>query len=123
MRAYEFITEAKKGSTKKIDPIKKAAMKDASTMPGLNMNSGSMYTNYRMAVALAGAPNFPTKMEADNWIGGDPLLSPYTDVENDMVKAAVQVVGGGKIQNWSGKRSEELPTTQKVSPVKGFKAW
>jgi hypothetical protein len=123
MRAYEFITEAKKGPMKKIDATKKAAMKDVSTLPGLNMNSGSMYTNYRMAVALAGAPNFPTKMEADNWIGGDPLMSPYTDVEMDMVKAAAQVVGGGKIQNWSGKRSEELPTTQKVSPVKGFKAW
>lgn len=123
MRAYEFITEAKYGGMKKIDDTKKTAMKNTTTMPGLNMNSGSMYTNYRMAVALAGAPNFPTKMEADNWIAGDPLLSPYSDVEMEMVKAAAKTVGGGKIQSWSGKRSEELPDTQKTSPVKGFKGW
>lgn len=105
------------GITKKIDPTQKAAMKNAMTLPDLNQSTGSAYLNWRMGVALAGAPDYPTKAEADNWIGGDPLLSTYTEEEMDMVKAAALAVGAGKIENWSGKRSQELPDTQKVSPV------
>ena len=115
MKLREILSE--KAPTKKIDASKKAAMKNASTMPNLNMNSGSMYLNYRMAVALAGAPTFPTEIEADNWIGGDPLLSTYTDEEFDMIKQAAKQVGGGTIQNWSGKRSEEVADVNKTSPV------
>ena len=114
MRANEFITEA---GMKKISKDQKAAMKNAMTLPALNMNSGSMYLNYRMGVALAGAPDFPTKMEADNWIGGDPLLSTYTEEEFEMVKAAAKQVGAGTIQNLSGKRSEEVADVNKASPV------
>jgi len=106
-----------KGGTKTIDKEKKAAMKNATTVPGLNMATGSMYKNYRMGIALAGAPTYPTKMEADNWIGGDPLISSYTEEEYEMVKAAAKQVGAGKLQNWSGDRSKEIADVQKVSPV------
>jgi hypothetical protein len=106
-----------KGGTKPIDKEKKAAMKNATTIPGLNMATGSMYMNYRMGIALAGAPTFPTKIEADNWIGGDPLISSYTEEEFEMVKAAAKQVGAGKIQNWSGKRSEEVADVNKTSTV------
>ena len=114
MRAKEFVSES---GMKKIDKMHKAAMKNASTLPALNQSTGSAYMNYRMGIALAGAPEFPTKQEADNWIGGDPLLSTYTDVEFEMVKAAAKQVGAGTIQNWSGKRSEEVADVQKSSPV------
>ena len=60
---------------------------------------------------------FPTKMEADNWIGGDPLLSTYTEVEQEMINAAAKAVGAGVGQKWSGDRSKEIPTTYKQSPV------
>jgi hypothetical protein len=106
-----------KGGTKPIDKEKKAAMRNATTIPGLNMSTGSMYKNYRMSVALAGAPDYPTKMEADNWIGGDPLISSYTQEEYDMVKAAALQVGAGTIENWSGKRSEEMADVNKTSTV------
>lgn len=114
------VAEAKqpgKGGMKKIDATHKAAMKNASTLPGLNMSTGSMYMNYRMGIALAGAPDFPTKMEADNWIGGDPLISSYTEEEFEMVKAAAKQVGAGTIQNWSGKRSQEVADVNKTSTV------
>jgi hypothetical protein len=114
MRATEFITEA---GMKKISKDQKASMKNAMTLPALNQSTGSAYMNYRMAIALAGAPDFPTKMEADNWIGGDPLLSTYTEEEFEMVKAAAKQVGAGTIQNWSGKRSEEVADVNKASPV------
>ena len=86
-------------------------------MPDQNSSSGSAYLNYRMGLALAGAPDYPTKMAGDTWLGGDPLLSTYTPEELEMVKKASLQIGGGKIENWSGKRSEELPTTNKTSAV------
>lgn len=106
-----------KGGTKNIDNEKKAAMKNATTIPGLNMSTGSQYKNYRMGIALAGAPDYPTKMAADNWIGGDPLISSYTEEEFEMVKAAALQVGAGTIENWSGKRSEEMADVNKTSAV------
>ena len=112
MRSREFIKEEWR-----IRKDHKASMKNASTMPGLNQSTGSAYMNYRMGLALAGAPDYPTKMEADNWIGGDPLLSTYTDVEFEMVKKAAKQVGAGRIQNWSGKRSQEVADVNKTSPV------
>jgi nicotinamide mononucleotide adenylyltransferase len=112
-----------KGGMKKIDPVQKAAMKNAATLPALNMSTGSggAYMNYRMAIALAGAPNFPTKMEADNWIGGDPLISSYTEEEFEMVKAAALQVGAGTIENWSGNRSKEIADVNKTSTIANIK--
>ena len=92
-------------------------MKDASTLPGLNQSHGSAYTGWRFSLALAGAPTYPTEMEADSWLGGDPLLEPYTDVEFQMVKAAAKQVGAGHIQNWSGNRSKEVADVNKTSTV------
>jgi hypothetical protein len=96
-------------------------MQNASTFPAMNMSTGSAYLGWRMGIALAGAPDYPTKMEADNWIGGDPLLSTYTDEEFEMIKAAAKQVGGGQVQNWSGKRSKEVADTNKTSPVAKIK--
>lgn len=95
----------------------KAALQNAQTFPNLNMSTGSAYMNYRMGLALAGAPDFPTKAEADNWIGGDPLLTAYTEVEQEMVNAAAMQVGAGKGQKWSNKRSEEISGINKQSIV------
>ena len=118
MKVYEIINE---GKMKKINADQKASMQNASTMPALNQSTGSAYMNYRMGVALAGAPDYPTKMEADNWIGGDPLLSTYTDEEFEMIKKAAKQVGAGTIQNWSGKRSKEVADVNKTSPVATIK--
>ena len=57
MRAKEFVIEA---GMKKINRDQKASMKNASTLPGLNQSTGSAYMNYRMGLALAGAPDYPT---------------------------------------------------------------
>jgi hypothetical protein len=114
MRISEILTE---GGMKPIEPSQKASMQNAMTFPAMNQSTGSAYLGWRMGIALAGAPDYPTKMEADNWIGGDPLISTYTQEEMDMVNAATKAVGGGKAQNWSGKRSQELKDTNKSSPV------
>lgn len=112
MRAREFISE---GGMKPISKSQKASMKSATTYPGLNMNLGNGYTGYRFALALAGAPDYPTK--ADNWIAGDPLLAPYTEAENEMINYAAKQVGGGKRQTWSNNRSQETADVNKTSAV------
>lgn len=121
MRAKEFVNEARKGEMQKIKPEHKAGLKNAMTFPSMNQSSGSAYLGWRMGIALAGAPDYPTKMEADNWIGGDPLLSTYTEEEMDMVNAASLAVGGGKVQKWSGNRSQEIPGINKASTVAKIK--
>lgn len=118
MRASEFITE---GGTAKMHPKHKAAIRNATTFPNQNMNSGSLYLNYRMGIALAGAPDYPTK--ADNYIAGDPLLAPYTAEEMEMVNFAASQIGDNSKQTWSNSRSQELSDTQKISPVKGFSGY
>jgi hypothetical protein len=124
MRLRELISETTnasginaKGKTKPMDKSMKSAAKNMTTLPDQNMSSGSAYLNYRMGLALAGAPTYPTEMAADSWLGGDPLLSTYTEEEFEMVKAAAKQVGGGKIQNWSGKRSQETADVNKTSAV------
>ena len=98
-----------------IDTDKKGAMQNATTFPDQNMSTGSAYKNWRFGIALAGAPEYPTK--ADNWIGGDPLLAPYTEAEMEIINYASQQVGDGSKQTWSNDRSKEMDNVQKVSPT------
>ena len=92
-----------------------AAIQNAQTFPDQNMSTGSAYMNYRFGIALAGAPDYPTK--ADNWIGGDPLISTYSEEEMKIINAAAKQVGSGRAQNWSGKRSQEVADVNKTSIV------
>jgi hypothetical protein len=110
-------TAVAEGGTQPIHHHHKAAIKNATTFPAMNQSTGSAYLGYRMGIALAGAPDYPTKQDADNWIGGDPLLSPYTDEENEMINAAAKQVGGGKRQTWSNNRSLETADVNKTSTV------
>ena len=114
-----IVRALRESGTKNIDKTQKAAIQNAITIPALNMSTGSggAYMNYRMGIALAGAPDYPTKMEADNWIGGDPLLSTYTQEEFEMIKKAAAQVGAGTIQDWSGNRSVEVADVNKTSAV------
>ncbi len=116
MKLKEIIVE---GGTSKMSADQQAAMKNAQTFPSLNMSTGSSYMNYRMGIAMAGAPDYPTK--ADNFIGGDPLLGAYTEEEQKIINYAAQQVGAGKSQNWSGDRSKETADVNKTSTVAKIK--
>jgi hypothetical protein len=125
MKVFEIITEGTKtgngttakGNMQAMSKEQKAAMKNATTVAGLNQSTGSAYIGYRYGIALAAAPHFPAGGEADNWIGGDPLISPYSDEEWEMVTAAAKQVGAGGIKNWSGNRSKEVADVNKTSTV------
>ena len=118
MRAAEFIAEDVPGAdlTDAPDDVS-AAIKGAVSMPAISMNksNGSSYLQYRFGLAMAGAPDYPTK--AAGAFSGDPLLSTYTDAEIDIINAAAKMVGAGPVKKLSSNRSEELSNTNKISPV------
>ena len=112
MRASEFITETQDGE---FDPVYQAAIKNAVTFPDQNVSTGSAYLNYRFGIAMAGAPDYPTK--AASSISGDPLLSTYTDEELQIINAAAAMVGSKGMKRLSNNRSTEIANTNVKSPI------
>ena len=94
-----------------------SAIKGAVSIPAISHNTanGSSYMQYRFGLALAGAPDYPTK--AAGAIAGDPLLACYTDEELEMINAAAEMVGAVPVHKMTSNRSEELSNTNKTSPV------
>lgn len=118
MRLYEIITETDHhANAKDLSGDAAAAIKGAVSMPDISINksNGNPYTQYRFGLAMAGAPDYPTK--AAGAFAGDPLLSTYTDAELDIINAAAKMVGAGKVKKLTSNRSEELSNTNTVSPV------
>lgn len=112
----DLLTEA---GVKKLSKSAKSSIKGAVTTPEANNNAGDAYKSYRFGLALAGAPEYPTK--ATNEIGGDPLLTTYTDEEWKMIQYAAKQADAGPIKRVSSNRSVEKDDTYKVSPVANIK--
>jgi hypothetical protein len=118
MRAAEFIREDAPGANLNDAPESVSdAIKGAVSMPSISMNksNGSSYLQYRFGLAMAGAPDYPTK--AAGAFSGDPLLSTYTDAEIDIINAAAKMVGAGPVKKLNSNRSTEIPNTNVKSPV------
>ena len=111
MRAREFLSEK---TQDKIPKKNKSTMKGVYTTPEANLNAGDAYVNYRMGLALAGAPDYPTAAESE--IGGDPFYHTYTDEEAEMVHVAAKVVGT-PVRTLNGQKSVEPDGTYTRSPV------
>lgn len=118
MKITEILTEADKHADfNELPPDQVAAIKDAVSIPGISINksNGSPYAAYRFGLAMAGAPDFPTK--AAGAVAGDPLLSCYTDEELEIINSAAKMVGAGAVKRLTNNRSEELSNTNKQSPI------
>ena len=118
MKIKDIITENEhQANVKELPAEHQAALYNTVSIPGVSMNksNGSSYTQYRFGLALAGAPDFPTK--AAGAVAGDPLLSAFTDQELEMINKAAQMVGAGSVKRVGNNRSEELSNTNKQSPV------
>lgn len=113
MKINEVIVESQK--SKPMPKSHKAAMQNVLTFPALNMSTGSAYLNYRFGIALAGSPD--RDMPVDNYIGGDPMLTTYTEEEMEIIKSAAKQMGVEYDSNWSGPDSKEVTSTNKQSPV------
>lgn len=98
---------------------------------GLNLfwddsRTDSNYTLNRvmMAAACADGTDAPVEITDSSWAGKDRTAHPYTDEEQQMMKQAYRAVGAAhKDLNNGDLRSQELESTNKTSPLKGFKGY
>jgi hypothetical protein len=77
-----------------------------------------------MAVALADGSGAPLDLDTESWAGRYNTAHPYTDEEAAMLKQALRATGSEQHDlNHGDNRSQELPSTNIQSPVKGFQGY
>ena len=121
MRAVEFIAEQRG----KIGARRQAATRGLTTFWD-NDRIDSDYTLNRvmMAAACADGTDAPVKIDDASWAGQDRTAHPYTDAEARMMKQAYRAVGAAYNDlNHGDNRSQEVPSTNKQSPVTAFKGY
>ena len=122
MRANEFINEAKQA---------KMSKRQKQSTVGVNLfrdpegyDRTYELNRMMMAVACADGTGTPIKMDSESWIGKDNSAQPYSKLEQDMMKQAAKAIGSKiKDVNKGDLRSLELDSTQKISPIVGFKGF
>jgi hypothetical protein len=129
MRAYEFITEA---STKKNSKKKGAVPRNHEhAAQGIirfkDDGTDRLYNLNQVMKATAMADGKSTKaldMDYESFAGKNNLAYPYTEVEHNMMKQALNTVGDSNHKDLvKDHRSLEVPDTQRASPVKQFKGY
>jgi len=100
-----------------------AGLNHAVSFPAISMNksNGSAYLQYRFGIALAGShpdpsEHMPVHQRAGGAFSGDPLLAPFSDEDLEIIKAAGEHLGLGKMTKLADK-SNEIKGTNTVSPV------
>lgn len=119
MRATEFVTEMRQG---------KLSTRNQAATVGLNVFSDSEKANsdytlnrVMMAVAMADGSGNPIKMDGKSWAGKKRTASPYTEVEQAMLKQAYKAAGADyEDLNHGDLDSEEHPAVNTTSPVTAF---
>lgn len=122
MRAHEFITEARKTA--------KPSKRVSQPTRGLHKfrDPGGYDRTYElnrimMATACADGTS-PLQLDAETYSGRYNTAHPYSDVEAEMLKQAYNAVGSEIYDlNKGDMRSMELDSTNKTSPVIGFKGF
>ncbi len=123
MRAHEFIIEGLDGNA---DIPKRQRVSSR----GLNLyadgekwNTDYTLNRIMMATACTDGTNMPD-MDMKSWVGKHKSAHPYTEVEQNMLKMAYKAAGADWDDlNHGDMNSEELPDTNKQSPVKAFKGY
>jgi hypothetical protein len=77
-------------------------------------NNSKPYTAYRFGVAMAGA--LEQDMVPHGPIGSDFTVIDYTE-QDEMIRKAAEKIMGLKPTSHTGRGSEELKSTNSVSPV------
>jgi hypothetical protein len=76
-----------------------------------------------MAAAMSDGTT-PIDMHGESWSGRYNTAHPYTEVEQRMLKQAYKACGSEwEDINHGDMNSEELKSTNSVSPIKGFKGY
>lgn len=119
MRALEFITEAKKRAS--------ITKRQGQSTVGLDKFrdpkfADRVYELNRVMMAAAATDGVsPITIDGESWAGRNNIAAPYTREEQAMLEKAFKAVGSYHEDLVKGDlRSQELPDTNKTSPVKGF---
>ena len=121
MRSREFVSEQKVGDIGK--------RKSVATV-GLNKFRDKQYADrvyelnrVMMAVATTDGTNEAT-IDSESWAGRNNIAAPYTKIEQQMLEKAFKAVGSHHSDmNRGDLDSEELPSTNKQSPMQAFKGY
>jgi hypothetical protein len=77
-----------------------------------------------MAAAMANGDGSAIDMDEKSWIGKRRGAYPYTPIEQEMLKQAFKAAGAVYTDLNNGDLdSEELESTNKQSPIRGFKGY
>lgn len=125
MRASEFVTESANKPTKRQRYASVGMMTFSNSKNASVAGYDRTYDLNRlmMAAASTDGKTIP-KFDNTSWAAKLNTAHPYTDVEQDMLEIAFDAVGiPYEDLNKGDLDSEELPTTQKESPIKPFKGY
>jgi hypothetical protein len=121
MRAYEFLIEKQVG---KIGQRRSRATVGLNKFRDVDLADRVYELNRVMMAAACTDGTFVPKIDHESWAGRYNVAMPYTDVEQDMIEKAFQAVGSEHQDlNHGDLRSQELESTNKQSPVQGFKGY
>jgi len=121
MRAHEFLIEKQTG---KIGQRRSRATVGLNKFRDVDLADRVYELNRVMMAAACTDGTFVPKIDHESWAGRYNVAMPYTDVEQDMIEKAFQAVGSEHQDlNHGDLRSQELESTNKQSPVQGFKGY
>lgn len=111
MKIREILSEAP--NTQPLRKSAKDAIPDLAIYSQLD-NNNHPYLSYRFGVALAGSPD--RDMAQHGPIGGQFVMSDYTDGDNKIRQGAEKIMGL-KHKQASSTKSKEMDFINKTSPV------
>ena len=121
MRAHEFLIEKQTG---KIGKRRSQATVGLNKFRDKDLADRAYELNRVMMATAATDGTFVPKMDNESWAGRYNLAMPYTDVEQRMIEKAFQAVGSEyEDLNHGDLRSQELESTNTLSPVRGFSGY
>jgi hypothetical protein len=121
MRAHEFLIEKHIG---KIGQRRSQSTVGLNKFRDADLADRAYELNRVMMAAAATDGTFVPDMDNESWAGRYNLAMPYTDVEQRMIEKAFQAVGSEHEDlNRGDLKSKELESTNKRSPVTGFKGY
>ena len=121
MRAREFVAEAKVGAVGK---RRSAATRGLHKFRDETF-ADRIYELNRVMMAVASTDGtFVPDIDQESWSGRHDIAAPYTKEEADMLKQAFKATGSwNQDLNHGDMESQEVPSTNKQSPVIAFKGY
>jgi len=121
MRAREFIAEQTVG---RIGKRRQSATRGLHKFRDEQFADRIYELNRVMMAAASTDGSFVPDLDGESWSGRHDVAAPYTKEEAEMMKRAYEATGAWhRDLNHGDLESQELGSTNKVSPVKGFQGY